>query len=431
MRGAHNHLGRKAAVLGAAGVVTGGGNLLFNLIVARQGGPQAYGAIGALLALLLVPGVVATSTTYTVALAVIRDGLSGVPALRRAARATVPWLVVAAVAIVFAEPLATYLRLPGPFAAVIAVLFGTGMIVLSAPLGVLLGTGQIMALGLLTIATPVLRVSLELLMQRVIAVVDAALLSSAVAVAITVAAGWALALRAHHADRPEASRRAAAFPVGRQSIEGALVAGGVFAVWALPLSMARHSFAPSQAGSLAAVQLLASAIAVYLAGPLLTAYYPAIAEHRDVRIVRGGLLATCIVSCLGAALLVVVGPFALHVLYGAGFSAPLEWFALCGISACAVAFASFWVWTARALGRLRLFTAGWVLATLIAELCTALIPRLSPAVLAAAPAGALLCGLAITAVFARVASLAQAASLVRRRRRGTAAERLQMGAAES
>ncbi|MBV8194350.1 MAG: hypothetical protein JOY80_02360, partial [Candidatus Dormibacteraeota bacterium] len=106
--------GRAAGLLIAAAVVTGVGNLGFNVLVARAGGAVDYGTFGALFTLLTIAGVLASATNYTVARRVAKAGALTGELLRRSLLAPWPWMLVTAALLAVSPLLQSYLHLSDP-----------------------------------------------------------------------------------------------------------------------------------------------------------------------------------------------------------------------------------------------------------------------------------------------------------------------------
>lgn len=392
---------RAAVALGAAGVLTGAGNFAFNVVVARQTGAQLYGALGALLSVATIAGVVATAVTYAVAQVVVRERVIGGAALSRSVIAIAPWMVLGALGLCCADELAAYLHLSSAVPVTLTVLFGTGMIALGVPVGVLLGCGRTTAIAVLTVATPVLRLLLDMVLVHVIPPLDAATAASVLSVGLTGAAACAAVMRPVRGGfGVTGSAEITSQPLVRESFIGSLLTAGLFALWTLPTALGRHLLPSAEAGDLAAGQLVATAIVVYLAGPLITAYYPAVARTRDIRVVRRALQSTFVVSAVGAVSITVAAPTAIHLLYGGGFDVTPALVACCGLSACAVACASCVAWMSRAMESFRLVVALWVAAALLGELAIASLWHPGASLLAAAPFVCMLCALPLAVTLA-------------------------------
>ena len=178
---------------------------------------------------------------------------------------------------------------------------------------------------------------------------------------------------------------------------GSVLAGALWATWSLPLAYGRHALDAQAAGDFAAIQLVAGGLVLVLS-PLTMAFFPTIARYRDRRTISAGLAATVGIGLAGALTLGLVGPWLIARLYGPDFvtSAPLA--LAMGVSALAVATASYCVWAARALlSHPRALVSGAVTAIAV-EVALGLAVQGSPAWLAASPTLAVAAGAATVAI---------------------------------
>lgn len=384
---------RATLLLTFSSVLAGLGNFAFNILVARQGGAVAYGAVAPLLAVAAVATVLMTATTFAVARMVVATDIGPRAALRRSVRALVPWLALTLALLALAQPLAAYLHLGGPGLVIYALLFGAAGIAAGSPLGVLLGKRRYGLIALVTVAMPVSRVVALEGLQLALPVTDAALLSSLLAGVVTVAAGCMAVLRLPVAAGEAADRSTES--IAQETITGSLLAGALWVMWAIPVAIARHVLPPAAAGDFAGVQLIASGV-IYLSSPVVTAFYPHIARDVSGRSARQGFVATVSVAGAAALGLVVVGPALTPRLYGSGFSTPSLLFVGLGLSATAIATATYTLWAGRAARRFTGIAAVAVVVSLVAEL--ALAPRFGGLVVPLALLPAVAAGFALIAV---------------------------------
>jgi O-antigen/teichoic acid export membrane protein len=347
---------RAGGLLMGAGVVAGVGNLVFNVVIARGGGAASYGVIGALLMLATIAGFLATGSLYAVAhLAAVgtpnRRGLM-LPAFRGVA----PWLVVSLVLVVGAVPLASYWHLASVAPVLLAAALLAVIVLGAAPTGLLVGFSRFRAVAGIGVGTTFLRLVLGAWLGRGPATVTGALVASVVPVALGALVGVVLVWRAGRALQPVESEvargvsaTAGAGLVVRGAI-GALIAGGLWAAWTLPVLVARHLLDPTRAGEFAAAELLASGV-IYATTPLVTAFYPTLARGGDRQAVVVGLLATASLAGLGVIGLAVVGPALMPRLYGSAFHPPASLLAGLGTSAAVITIAGFICWAAVARRR--------------------------------------------------------------------------------
>ena len=366
-----------------ATLVVGLGNFAFNIVVARQGGPAAYGAVAPLLAVAAVSTVLMTATTFAVARMVVASNADPRRALRGSVRAVIPWLVLSAVLLVFAQPLAAYLHLSGPELVVFAVLFGATSICGGAPVGVLLGMRRYGLVAALMLTVPAARLlAFEVLLSLRLSVATATLIASVLAACVCLAAGVAVVVAMPVGITTVNSRETAS--LARESVTGALLAGCLWVIWAIPVLAARHVLTPSMAGDFAAVQLVATGV-VYLASPVVTVFYPLIAHEASSSSARRGFAVTAVIALVAGLGLILIGPGVSRHVYGSSFASPRLLFGPLAASAAAVAIATYGFWAARAAKRFTKVAAATVACSMVAELAAAEIAGRDVLALAAVP----------------------------------------------
>lgn len=334
----------------AAGLATGVGNLGFNVLVARLGGAASYGILGPLLTLTTISGFLATGSQYAVARLVAVGAGRGTRVIRLAFRSVSPWLILSAILLALSFPIAEYLRLASVVPVVLTALLAGATVLGAAPTGLLVGASRFPAVAAIMFGTVILRLALGVLLGHGSGTVDGALLASLIPV--LVAAGASL-LVARRVLRPRAAAPAVtgdgAEPgesgLMRTGVAGALIAGSLWAVWTVPVLSGRHLLAPSQAGQLAAVQLLAGGI-LFATSPLIMAFYPTLARGRDHQALVVGLLATGAVGAVGVIGLGLVGPQLMPRLYGPQFTPSAALLMCLGFSAALTAVVSYLCWAA-------------------------------------------------------------------------------------
>lgn len=389
---------RAGGLLMSVGIVGGVGNLVFNLLVARGGGPSAYGAVGSLLNLVTVAGFFALGAQYAVA-HISAVAPPGTNLLARAFRGVAPWLGISLVVLACAVPLTAYLHLSSIGPALLTGFLLVGTVLGAAPAGLLVGRSRFRAVAVITLGSAFLRLALGALLVRGPGTVTGALAASLVAVLGGVVARtvWVL-----WSDRTPQHREAAlATPDTKpqhggpglvlRGTLGAMIAGGLWGIWALPVLAARHTLGPSEAGQFAAAQLLAGAI-IWVTAPLVTAFYPTLAKGPNRQAIRVGIGATAAVAGIGLLGFGLVGPFVIPRVYGASFHPGALLLFDLGLSAMATAVITFASWSALARSHL----VGPVLAGLGVAVASALVLCLvwahSSLELGASPAIALVLG---------------------------------------
>jgi O-antigen/teichoic acid export membrane protein len=397
------HLTRYGALLVAAGGVTGVLNLLFNVVVARRGGAANYGAIGSLLTVVTVVGIVATGLQYGIARqAVLSSGASRNLA-SAALRSLVPWAAAALVLAMLFWPLSGFLRLSSlaPVVLIIGVavvsVFGAGVS------GLLVGFQRFRVIAAIGVGAAALRLALGFLVGRGPDAVTFTLTISLVGLVASFLVGLlflTVGKRAVLARPPAPEVARGAEDGGATRLLGAVMAGALWTIWGLPVLFARHLLNPSAAGDFAAAQLLAGAL-IWGTAPLVTAFFPTIARLRARGTFLYGEAATLGLALAGAAALSALGPFLVERLYGTDFLTSRSLLVVLSVSASATACATFATWSAMA-GRTHV---GPVLVALLVALGTEVVWDLlgahTPIALAAAPAVSLILGGTAFATIAR------------------------------
>lgn len=402
LRGETRRAVRAGGLLMAAGLATGLGNLVFNVVVARAGGAASYGVLGPLLTLTTISGFLATGSQYAVARLVAVGAQGSRHLIRLAFRGVSPWLVLSAVMLVLAVPVAAYMHLSSIVPVVLTALLAGATVLGAAPTGLLVGASRFRAVAAIMFGTVLLRLCLGVLLGHGSGTVDGALLASLIPIVVAAGASLLVAHRVFRSQRPPLAPVAAVVAGAAPGsgllttgIAGAMIAGCLWALWTLPVLSARHLLAPSQAGQFAAVQLLAGGI-LFASAPLVTAFYPTLARGRDRQAVVVGLLGTCGVAGLGAAGLGIVGPALVPRLYGSQFHPSAALLVCLGISAAATAVGTFLCWVAVARRRPLLPVLFGLGAGLLADLVLCMLWAHTSIELGISPVLALLVGGAAT-----------------------------------
>jgi glycosyltransferase involved in cell wall biosynthesis/O-antigen/teichoic acid export membrane protein len=378
-----------------AGVATGIGNLLFNVVVARAGGASAYGAIGALLGFTTAMAALAAGMQYSVA----RRAATGVTDPRELCRSSIssawPLAALCLALLPLSIPAATYLRLSSPLPVVLSVLLFAWTVLVAVPYGILIGLGRFRLLAVLLTTQAILRLPAGAVMTRVIDPTTGALVASLMAPVVLGLVTFLVVLRLgspHPAGRSSPARSDQGEGILVECGVGALYTAGLWAVWTLPLVLGRHALTHDQSGSLAAVQVLCGGI-IFLCAPLLTALYPAIARHANVRTIATGLLATLGLGLAATVALTVVGPLFIAFLYGHEYVVGRGLVLVLATSATVTAAASYGLWIARALLRFQVSAGIGVAVALGTEVVLAQVGTSSSSLYAADPAVAISLGL--------------------------------------
>jgi len=347
---------RQAASAGVllvgAGAVAGILNLLFNVVVARGGGVSAYGAIGPLLTLATVTGLLAAGLEYGVARVAALAPKPAGELVPMAFRAVLPWVLPTLLLALLAVPIAGFLHLSSPLPVLLVTLLAALSVAGAAVSGLLIGLRRFRVLASLGIGFAVLRLALGFLLGRGGGAVDGSMVASLAPIVGSTLLGVAILLRwplagdgAETGDgRPQPEG------LGRTGFVGALIAGALWTIWGIPVLFARHALSSAAAGDFAASQLLAGGI-VWVTAPLVSAFYPTIVRHRHGSPVAIGALGTLCIALVGLVILTVVGPGLITELYGGHFSGSRGLLLMLAMSATATACTGFACWAALARKR--------------------------------------------------------------------------------
>jgi hypothetical protein len=364
---------RQAAYAGvllvAAGGVTGVLNLLFNVVVARGGGVSAYGAIGPLLMLGTVAGLLATGLQYGVARVAVLAPKPAPDLVRMAFRSVLPWVLPTLILALLAWPIAGFLHLSSPLPVLVVILLAAVSVAGAAVAGLLIGLRRFRVIAGLGVGFAVLRLGLGFLVGHGGAAVDGSVLVSVVPVLGSLLLGLVILLFVRKPTDPADVAPPGVDSGGIQStgFVGALIAAGLWIIWGVPLLFSRHALNSVAAGDFAASQLLAGGI-IWGTAPLVTAFYPTIVRHRHGSPILIGALGTLGVALVGLLILTAVGPLLTTKLYGGHFSGSRGMFLVLGVSAAATACATFACWAALARRRAMRLTPAILGLALLLEL---------------------------------------------------------------
>jgi O-antigen/teichoic acid export membrane protein len=394
VRGEVRRAARAGILLVVAGGIAGVLNLLFNVVVARRGGAANYGAIGSLLTVVTVVGIVATGFQYGIARQAAVSTKTATQLILPALRSVAPWATGALLLAALAWPLSGFLRIPSLAPVLLITAVAAASVFWAALSGLLVGLQRFRVIAGLGVGAALLRLSLGFLVGRGTAAVAVTLVISLIGLGASFLAGLLVLILGARSKGASSARPVAdaieARP-GTARLLGAVIAGALWTVWGLPVLFARHLLHPAAAGDFAATQLLAGAL-IWGTGPLVTAFFPTIARLRARRAFVYGELATLVLALAGAAVLTLVGPILFQHLYGSSFGASRQVLAVLAISAITTACATFAAWSAMAsrahIGRVLI----GLLTALGAEVAWDLVGAHSPTSLAAAPAVSLLVG---------------------------------------
>jgi O-antigen/teichoic acid export membrane protein len=389
-RGEVRQAAHAGVLLVAAGGVTGVLNLLFNVVVARGGGASAYGAIGPLLMLATVAGLLATGLQYGVARVAALNPGPAPDLVHMAFRAVLPWVLPTLILALLAWPIGGFLHLSSPLPVLIVTVLAAVSVAGSAVSGLLVGLRRFRVIAGLMVGFGALRLGLGFMVGHGGAAVDGSILVSVVPVLGSLLLGLAILLfsRWPTGTADLAPQEADSGGIQRTGFVGALIAGGLWIIWGVPLLFSRHALSPVAAGDFAASQLLAGGI-IWVTAPLVTAFYPTIVRQRHRSPILVGAVGTLGVALVGLLILTAVGPMLMAKLYGGHFSGSRGLFLVLAVSATATACATFACWAALARQRAMRLTPAVLGLALLLELGWDGVIGHSGTVLAAGPVLAL------------------------------------------
>ena len=315
-------LTRAALVVAPATMAANVLGYAFTVVVSRALGPDGFGALGALLGLLLI-GAVPALALQAVAARRVAVGGATADVVRPLVRASLLLgLGTSAVLLVAAPALEAYLRLDGLAAAVWVALSLAPLAVVSGAQGVLQGAERFAALAVVFVTAAALRV-----VGGVVAVLADAGVAGVLA-ATTAGSVLAAALALALVGRP-VSRTGAVPPVQHLPRELVAATSGLLALVAMAnvdVLLARHHLAAEAAGLYAVGAVLAK-VAFWAPQAVAVVVLPRLAGERGAEVLRAALLC---VGGFGAALVagaaLLAGPV-LRLVFGDAYAglAPTAW----------------------------------------------------------------------------------------------------------
>lgn len=295
---------RSSALLVGAAAATGVVNLAFGLIVAKVGGELTWSAVAPLLAAGTAGSFAGLGLEYAVTRA-IGSGHGPRQALRVGRTPAVLLLAATVLSVLWAAPIAHFFHLTADLPVPLSTALFAVTVLSALPSGLLVGNRRFAALAALSAAAAVVRVGL-------LAVPLGDLVTRALwcSVAATIVGALAMLVLGWHAPVKER----APGPVRPFALAGSFAQVVLWLTVLAPVAAARHFLPLREAGELATVTFVASSLS-YLAGPVATAFFPVMVADRSARLVRNGLVITLLITVLGTAGLMAVGPEVLVLLY--------------------------------------------------------------------------------------------------------------------
>ena len=313
-------VGQKSWLLFLALSVVNGSNYLFHVVVSRALGPSDYGALGAVLAVLMVLAVPLGAIQTTIAKRQAElshaDAGHGSHAWTSLLRGLMPWGIGATALLLALSPLMTrFLRLDSYITGVLMAIY-----VLPAALGALLrgvlqGSFRFKALAVASVVPVIVRFGVGIAFVRAGGGVPGAVAATVVADGLGVML-MAWLVRVRGGDRVVRQSNAWFF---REFGPVALGLGTLWLFIELDLLLARHTLPSQEAGAYAAAGLLARAV-LFIPGAIGLIAFPHFAEHHGRgREAYGWLLSSAAVVLGLGALAWAVLTFGAALVVGATF----------------------------------------------------------------------------------------------------------------
>ncbi|GIE75456.1 hypothetical protein Aph02nite_14060 [Actinoplanes philippinensis] len=306
---------RAAGPIAVAVAVQSAGNLAFHALVGRLLDPAAYGALGALLAAMVMLGI-PLGALQTAASAHAATHGAGRATTAGTLRAVTLWsLPAGAVTLLGAPLLSDWFHLDGVAEAAQLAPYLVVAALLATARGLLLGARRISAVaGTYLVATAVR------LILGVGLAVPFGIAGALVATLLSEVAALAAAVRVLLRDREPGS--GTTLRLG--AVGGAAVAvTGLFLFSTVDLFLARHHLAGAESGSYVAAATVAKTV-LALPAAVMAAVFPRMVAAHDrpgrIRTLLGACAAVAGPALLGAAVAAIVPALVLTVLYGDGYA---------------------------------------------------------------------------------------------------------------
>jgi O-antigen/teichoic acid export membrane protein len=306
---------KAAGPIAVAVAVQSAGNLAFHAIVGRLLDPAAYGALGALLAAMVMLSI-PLGALQTAASAHAAAYGSGRATTTGTLRAVALWSLPAGIVALLCSPLLRdWFHLDGLAG---AAQLGPYLIVaalLSTARGLLLGTRRVSSVAGTYLVATVVRLALGVALAVPFGVPGAL-----AATLISEIAALAMAVRTLARDREPGSGT----PLRLGAVGGAAVAvTGLFLFSTVDLLLARHHLAGAESGAYVAAATVAKTV-LALPAAVMAAVFPRLVNAYDrpgrARALAGAVAAVAGPALLAAAVVVAVPALVLSVLYGDGYA---------------------------------------------------------------------------------------------------------------
>jgi O-antigen/teichoic acid export membrane protein len=303
-----------------ASATVGLSNFLFHVVVSRLLGPDRYGALGALLTVVLVLSVPLAGLQAAVTRAVALKGDEPISVGRVTAKGTLVGLIGMVILAVLSPVMADYLHLSSPTPVLMLALFLPPTAAGAVLQGVLIGRLRFTPVAVALLAGGAARLIFGAVLVEAGLGVTGAMLAGTLAAFVTFAiVAWPL----RDSFRPVAQLSSRLIAAG-DGISALLAVGGYWVLAGADTFLVRHLMTPHEAGLYAAAAT-GSRIALFAPAAFVMLVFPRFAANRG----RGPEARRLLVQSMGIVVLMGVvvagtivalpGPL-VHVLFGNGFS---------------------------------------------------------------------------------------------------------------
>jgi O-antigen/teichoic acid export membrane protein len=308
-------LARGALPVAVAVAVQSAGNLGFHAAVGRLLDADAYGALGTVLAAMLMLGVPLGAVQTAASALVAEHGLSRASA-GRTLRVVALWSLGPALAVLACAPLLRdYFHLASLAEAVQLAPYVMIAAVVAAARGLLLGARRIGTVAVTYLVATVVRLALGLALTVPFGV------SGALAATVTAEVA-ALLVAARPLRHPDGTSTPGVLRLGAVAHAGIAVTG-LFLFSTVDLLLARHHLRDGSSGAYIAAATVAKTV-LALPAAIMSAVFPRLLagwrRPERARVLTTGGLAVTGPALLGAAVIVAVPSLVLRVLYGDGYA---------------------------------------------------------------------------------------------------------------
>jgi O-antigen/teichoic acid export membrane protein len=307
-------LARGAAPIAVAVAVQSAGNLAFHSVVGRMLDPDAYGALGAVLAAMLMLGV-PLGAVQTAASALVAEHGPGWASARRTLRSVALWSLPPALVVLACAPfLRDYFHLGSLAESAQLAPYLVIAAVTAAARGLLLGDKKVGAVAMTYFVATAVRLGLGLAL-----VVPLGVAGALAATVLGELAALALTLRPLR--QPDAGAAGSTLRLSAVAHAGFAVTG-LFLFSTVDLLLARHHLVDGASGAYVAAATIAKTVLALPAG-IMAAVFPRLLagwlKPGRGKVLFNGAIAVAGPAVLGALVMVAVPALVLRVLYGDGY----------------------------------------------------------------------------------------------------------------